>query len=187
MKARYYDPMIGRFYSNDPIGFDTSHPMMFNRYAYANNNPYRFSDPTGMCSEENSDSGIVCDLQDELTEIIETIIVDLFESTGTEIVTDPDDENSYEAEDNSTFGELSAIIVLSTNAKLGKKGKKGKKGNGNSSDNTDNKSGRKKQGRELLKKGRAGFRPRNKRDADLPKHTPSKSHRKKQKKKEKKK
>ena len=181
MKARYYDPMIGRFYSNDPIGFDTSHPMMFNRYAYANNNPYRFSDPTGMCSEENSDSGIVCDLQDELTEIIETIIVDLFESTGTEIVTDPDDENSYEAEDNSTFGELSAIIVLSTNAKLGKKG------NGNSSDNTDNKSGRKKQGRELLKKGRAGFRPRNKRDADLPKHTPSKSHRKKQKKKKKKK
>lgn len=37
--------MIRRFYSNDPIGFDTSHPMMFNRYAYAYNNPYRYTDP----------------------------------------------------------------------------------------------------------------------------------------------
>ena len=47
MKARYYDPAIGRFYSNDPVGFTTSNPMMFNRYAYANNNPYRYIDPNG--------------------------------------------------------------------------------------------------------------------------------------------
>ncbi|WP_419571477.1 RHS repeat domain-containing protein [Rheinheimera sp.] len=47
MQARYYDPVIGRFYSNDPVGFSTSNPMMFNRYAYANNNPYKFVDPDG--------------------------------------------------------------------------------------------------------------------------------------------
>jgi len=43
MQARYYDPVIGRFYSNDPAGFSNIHN--FNRYAYANNNPYKYVDP----------------------------------------------------------------------------------------------------------------------------------------------
>lgn len=47
MQQRYYDPIIGRFYSNDPVGFKASNPMMFNRYAYANNNPYKYIDPDG--------------------------------------------------------------------------------------------------------------------------------------------
>ncbi|WP_350585931.1 RHS repeat-associated core domain-containing protein [Pseudoalteromonas sp. RB2-MNA-CIBAN-0110] len=45
MQARYYDPVIGRFYSNDPVGFRDVHS--FNRYTYANNNPYRYTDPNG--------------------------------------------------------------------------------------------------------------------------------------------
>ncbi|MFT6835250.1 MAG: hypothetical protein ACJA0H_001286 [Francisellaceae bacterium] len=45
MQARYYDPVIGRFYSNDPIAFRDIHS--FNRYAYANNNPYKYTDPNG--------------------------------------------------------------------------------------------------------------------------------------------
>jgi len=45
MQARYYDPVIGRFYSNDPVGFKGVHS--FNRYAYANNNPYKYTDPDG--------------------------------------------------------------------------------------------------------------------------------------------
>ncbi|TWX44601.1 RHS repeat-associated core domain-containing protein, partial [Colwellia hornerae] len=52
MQARYYDPVIGRFYSNDPIGFRDIHS--FNRYAYANNNPYKYTDPTGMSSVKGS-------------------------------------------------------------------------------------------------------------------------------------
>ncbi|MEI5639987.1 MULTISPECIES: RHS repeat-associated core domain-containing protein [unclassified Pseudoalteromonas] len=55
MQARYYDPVIGRFYSNDPIDayshLDTENGIHgFNRYAYANNNPYKYTDPTGMSS-----------------------------------------------------------------------------------------------------------------------------------------
>ncbi len=45
MQARYYDPEIGRFYSNDPVGFSNSHN--FNRFTYANNNPYKYIDPDG--------------------------------------------------------------------------------------------------------------------------------------------
>ena len=55
MQARYYDPVIGRFYSNDPVGtvehLGTSNGIHgFNRYAYANNNPYKYTDPTGESS-----------------------------------------------------------------------------------------------------------------------------------------
>ncbi len=51
MLQRYYDPVIGRFYSNDPVGFTASNQMMFNRYAYANNNPYKYNDPDGRTAE----------------------------------------------------------------------------------------------------------------------------------------
>ncbi|AIY67425.1 RHS repeat domain-containing protein [Pseudoalteromonas piratica] len=52
MQARYYDPVIGRFYSNDPVGYlghaEKGNPIHgFNRYAYANNNPYKYVDPDG--------------------------------------------------------------------------------------------------------------------------------------------
>ncbi|QQX82580.1 hypothetical protein JK628_15220 [Shewanella sp. KX20019] len=50
MQARYYDPLIGRFYSNDPIGF-TGAVDTFNRYSYVANNPYKYTDPTGMTKE----------------------------------------------------------------------------------------------------------------------------------------
>ncbi len=47
MKARYYDPLVGRFMSNDPVGFKFSNTMMFNRYTYENGNPYKYIDPVG--------------------------------------------------------------------------------------------------------------------------------------------
>ncbi len=46
MQARYYDPVIGRFYSNDPVGF-TGDVTTFNRYSYVGNNPYKYTDPDG--------------------------------------------------------------------------------------------------------------------------------------------
>lgn len=46
MQARYYDPVIGRFYSNDPVGY-TGEVDTFNRYSYVANNPYKYSDPNG--------------------------------------------------------------------------------------------------------------------------------------------
>jgi RHS repeat-associated protein len=46
MGARYYDPVVGRFISTDPV-YDEKSVHGFNRYAYANNNPYRYVDPDG--------------------------------------------------------------------------------------------------------------------------------------------
>jgi len=48
MQQRYYDPMIGRMLSRDPVtAYDSGDMRHFNAYAYANDNPYRFTDPDG--------------------------------------------------------------------------------------------------------------------------------------------
>lgn len=47
MGARYYDPVAGRFMGVDPVGWQEDNLHSFNRYAYANNNPYRYVDPDG--------------------------------------------------------------------------------------------------------------------------------------------
>jgi RHS repeat-associated protein len=45
--ARWYEPELGRFLSVDPVTFREDNIFTFNRYAYANNNPYKFTDPDG--------------------------------------------------------------------------------------------------------------------------------------------
>jgi uncharacterized protein RhaS with RHS repeats len=47
MQARYYDPVVGRFSSTDPVGPAPGNGFNFNRYAYVNNNPISDTDPTG--------------------------------------------------------------------------------------------------------------------------------------------
>lgn len=42
--ARYYNPSIGRFVSEDPIGFQGD----INLYRYVRNSPSAFKDPTGL-------------------------------------------------------------------------------------------------------------------------------------------
>ncbi len=50
MQARYYDPIIGRFLSVDPVTFmDTGDPRYFNRYAYVANDPINLTDAHGTC------------------------------------------------------------------------------------------------------------------------------------------
>lgn len=46
MQQRYYDPETGRFLSPDPVQADAS-GANFNRCWYANDNPYRYTDPDG--------------------------------------------------------------------------------------------------------------------------------------------
>jgi RHS repeat-associated protein len=65
--ARLYDPTLGRFISVDPV-MDLSDPQQMHGYAYANNNPLTWSDPTGLnynfscvdgdCSLHNPDGSL---------------------------------------------------------------------------------------------------------------------------------
>lgn len=47
MGARYYEPYTGRFIEVDPKEVNPENIHSFNRYAYANNNPYKYVDPDG--------------------------------------------------------------------------------------------------------------------------------------------
>lgn len=47
LRARYYEPGIGRFTSEDTYGGNIGNPITLNRYAYVNNNPISYSDPNG--------------------------------------------------------------------------------------------------------------------------------------------
>jgi RHS repeat-associated protein len=46
-RARYYNPITGRFISEDPLVFSGGGP---NFYAYVGNDPVLFIDPTGLCT-----------------------------------------------------------------------------------------------------------------------------------------
>lgn len=50
--ARYYDPVVGRFMGVDPQRFVDDNLHSFNRFAYGNNNPYRYVDRNGMWAED---------------------------------------------------------------------------------------------------------------------------------------
>lgn len=47
MNGRIYDPAIGRFYSPDPFVQSPGRTQGYNRFAYAFNNPLRYTDPSG--------------------------------------------------------------------------------------------------------------------------------------------
>jgi RHS repeat-associated protein len=49
--ARYYDPVLGRFMGVDPVGFQEDNIHSFNKYAYGNNNPYKYIDKDGKYAE----------------------------------------------------------------------------------------------------------------------------------------
>ncbi|WP_240600229.1 RHS repeat-associated core domain-containing protein [Solilutibacter silvestris] len=77
-RQRYYDPTIGRFLSTDPVAADANTGSLFNRYWYASNNPYRFTDPDGRCDNSPSSfcnfvKGIVLAVHDTIAPIANAI------------------------------------------------------------------------------------------------------------------
>ncbi len=55
-QQRYYDPIVGRFLSADPMDSDEDNGWNFNRYNYAANNPYKYTDPDGRVVDVITDS-----------------------------------------------------------------------------------------------------------------------------------
>lgn len=52
MQQRYMDPQFGMFLSADPVTAHQQPVEQFNRYRYANGNPYKFTDPDGRTSRQ---------------------------------------------------------------------------------------------------------------------------------------
>ena len=60
--GRMYDPLLMRFIQPDTIIPSAVDPQAWDRYAYANNNPVRYNDPSGHqgCVGKNWDDGPQC-------------------------------------------------------------------------------------------------------------------------------
>jgi RHS repeat-associated protein len=50
LRARYYDPSIGRFLTQDPLSGIVGLPLSQNRYPYVLNDPINLVDPSGLCA-----------------------------------------------------------------------------------------------------------------------------------------
>jgi RHS repeat-associated protein len=49
LRARYYNPSVGRFISEDSYEGQLDNPLTLNLYTYTANNPLRYTDPSGHC------------------------------------------------------------------------------------------------------------------------------------------
>lgn len=79
--ARYYDPALGRFISPDPLYIAdpercTTNPIACNLFAYANNNPMAFIDPTGLDGVVAGDEAYRRQVEESLQRIDPTARVD---------------------------------------------------------------------------------------------------------------
>lgn len=76
MQQRYNDPTIGRLLSVDPVSADGTNGKNFNRYYYAANNPYRFTDPDGRCDTSfcNFWKGFGLAIRDTLAPVAHAIV-----------------------------------------------------------------------------------------------------------------
>ncbi len=65
LRARYYDPYIGRFISEDSYWGEDTNPLSLNLYTYCLNNPIMYTDPTGhkVLNKGMKDSGDSKDIE----------------------------------------------------------------------------------------------------------------------------
>jgi hypothetical protein len=60
--ARFYDPLLGMFVQADTMIPGIGKSQTCNRYSYVNNNPVKYSDPTGHCISCLIIAGIIVDI-----------------------------------------------------------------------------------------------------------------------------
>jgi len=65
LRARYYDPYIGRFISEDSYWGEDSNPLSLNLYTYAHNNPIKYIDPAGHSAYEQGKQQVANQVKNE--------------------------------------------------------------------------------------------------------------------------
>jgi RHS repeat-associated protein len=58
MRARWYDPALGRFLSEDPVGLAGG----LNQYAFAGDDPINGGDPSGLVADDPDQAQLLCEL-----------------------------------------------------------------------------------------------------------------------------
>ena len=110
LRARYYDPSIGRFTQQDTFLGVYDNPLSLNRYTYCHNNPIMFVDPSG--------HAVVADTQGDIEAVL-SLIKDITQNGNWnyEIIFDEDGNfQYYKVAYNGDVSELdrSAISTVAT-------------------------------------------------------------------------
>ncbi|MFD1887611.1 RHS repeat-associated core domain-containing protein, partial [Paenibacillus wenxiniae] len=97
LKARYYDPSMGRFINEDTVEGKISNPLSSNLYTYVENKPVNMIDPTGnmgqmVCSQSDE----ACHAKAEFNRQLQIARADqLFETIGDYVNTSIDNLNAF--------------------------------------------------------------------------------------------
>jgi RHS repeat-associated protein len=105
LRARYYNPYIGRFISEDSYWGEDNNPLSMNRYTYAHNNPIMFIDPSGHSVQLPHVISIAPSLIDRAEEIIDTVI----DAKIGEFTTVDADGNRTVSDARGAYNKLSSI------------------------------------------------------------------------------
>jgi len=76
LRARYYDPSVGKFLVQDQSMGINSFPLTSNRYAYALNNPLNYSDPSGFSANAPGQQNSVQAVNVQLTASLASFLSD---------------------------------------------------------------------------------------------------------------
>ena len=73
LRARYYDPVVGRFLNRDSNGGDAVIPLSRNRYTYGLSNPLRYSDPTGFTAQDTASQSLTASIAVQSSSLIQDV------------------------------------------------------------------------------------------------------------------
>jgi RHS repeat-associated protein len=74
LRARMYDPQVGRFMSRDDVFGAPESPSSLHRYAYVGNNPVNLTDPSGHCWNRFGSLAPVCQkIGDKIGDILRAV------------------------------------------------------------------------------------------------------------------
>ncbi len=108
-RARYYNPILGRFIQPDTIVQDPLDPQSWNRYAYVRNNPLKYTDPTGHWTDPATG---MTDMLDDPTDVFADGLDDGGAVTETELAESESDSSggsgrgSSRGNNNADIGEI---------------------------------------------------------------------------------
>jgi RHS repeat-associated protein len=105
LRARWYDPRIGRFISGDPFEGKQSDPRSLNRYVYGHSDPVRNIDPTGAFSlgEMSTTMGNVVGMASRA--------YNAYDFVHSLVAPDFDDESEQSSEKPTIWDSLMAVAV----------------------------------------------------------------------------
>ena len=111
LRARYYDPSLGRFISADPYLGRVAMPVTQNRFIYVHNNPLGFVDPSGLAVEDWWDLKAKYDYVTQRAEDIGRTLLKDPQYQGSNDISDARRHSEWNRRMTEEFGETWTFLI----------------------------------------------------------------------------